>query len=81
MTLLAAHRGGGALWSEKSLTAFRVAIALGVDLVEIDVRPSADGQVVVIDDGVLDRTTSGHGARCSSPWTVDPSRARAGRCR
>ena len=63
MTLFAAHRGGAALWPENSLTAFRNAIALGMDLVELDVRLSADGQVVVIHDAVLDRTTTnGRGA-------------------
>ena len=59
--LLAAHRGGAALWPENSLTAFRHAIALGVDLVELDVRLSADGEVVVIHDGTLTRTTTGSG--------------------
>ena len=60
-TLIAAHRGGARLWPENSLTAFRNAIALGVDLVELDVRLSADGQVVVIHDATLDRTTTGSG--------------------
>lgn len=58
---LAAHRGGAALWPENSLTAFRRSIELGVDLVELDVRLSADGQVVVIHDGTLARTTTGSG--------------------
>lgn len=61
-TRLAAHRGGGALWPENSLRAFREALALGVDLLELDVHLSADGVPVVIHDASLDRTTEGTGA-------------------
>jgi glycerophosphoryl diester phosphodiesterase len=39
-TLLAAHRGGAALWPENSLLAFRNAIALGADFIEFDVHLS-----------------------------------------
>jgi glycerophosphoryl diester phosphodiesterase len=60
--MVAAHRGGAALWPENSLTAFRNALALGVDLVETDVHLSADGTVVVLHDPVVDRTTTGSGA-------------------
>lgn len=59
--LLAAHRGGAAIWPENSLTAFRGAIALGVDALEFDVHLTADGEPVVIHDATLDRTTTGHG--------------------
>jgi glycerophosphoryl diester phosphodiesterase len=59
--LVAAHRGGAALWPENSLTAFRGAIALGVDALEFDVHLTADGEPVVIHDATLDRTTTGHG--------------------
>lgn len=61
-TLLAAHRGGALLWPENSLLAFRNAIALGVDFLELDVHLSKDGEVVVIHDPTLDRTTTGTGA-------------------
>src|SRR5512132_4150501 len=60
-TLLAAHRGGAALWPENSLLAFRNAIALGADFIEFDVHPSRDGELVVVHDPTLDRTTSGAG--------------------
>ena len=60
-TLLAAHRGGALLWPENSLLAFRNAAALGVDFIEFDVHLSKDGEVVVIHDPTLDRTTSGSG--------------------
>ena len=60
--LVAAHRGGAALWPENSLHAFRNALALGADLVETDVHLSADGEVMVLHDPTLERTTSGRGA-------------------
>jgi glycerophosphoryl diester phosphodiesterase len=59
--LVAAHRGGAALWPENSLRAFRGALALGVDAVELDVHPTADGAMVVLHDPALDRTTTGSG--------------------
>ena len=62
MTRLAAHRGGARLWPENSLRAFRESMALGVDLLELDVHLSADGRVVVVHDAMLERTTDGSGA-------------------
>jgi glycerophosphoryl diester phosphodiesterase len=58
---VAAHRGGALLWPENSLTAFRGAVGLGVDLVELDVHLTKDGEVVVVHDPTLDRTTTGQG--------------------
>lgn len=60
--LVAAHRGGAALWPENSLLAFRNALGLGVEYVETDVHLSADGQVVVMHDPTLERTSTGVGA-------------------
>ena len=60
-TLLAAHRGGSLLWPENSLLAFRNAVALGADFIEFDVHFSKDGEVVVIHDPTLERTTTGSG--------------------
>jgi glycerophosphoryl diester phosphodiesterase len=65
---VAAHRGGARLWPENSLTAFRGAIGLGVDLVEMDVHQTRDGEVVVIHDPTLDRTTTDHGAVRDLSW-------------
>jgi glycerophosphoryl diester phosphodiesterase len=59
--LLAAHRGGSLLWPENSLLAFRNALALGADFIEFDVHLSRDGEVMVIHDATLDRTTTGAG--------------------
>jgi glycerophosphoryl diester phosphodiesterase len=59
---VAAHRGGALLWPENSLLAFRSALALGADWLETDVHLTADGQVVVLHDPTLERTTTGRGA-------------------
>ncbi len=59
--LLAAHRGGSLLWPENSLLAFRNALALGADFIEFDVHLSRDGEVMVIHDATLYRTTTGAG--------------------
>jgi glycerophosphoryl diester phosphodiesterase len=59
--LFAAHRGGAALWPENSLLAFGNAVALGADYLELDVHLSRDGEIVVIHDPTLDRTTTGSG--------------------
>jgi glycerophosphoryl diester phosphodiesterase len=60
-TMVAAHRGGAALWPENSLLAFREALALGVDVLELDVHLTADGEVVAIHDPTLDRTSTARG--------------------
>jgi glycerophosphoryl diester phosphodiesterase len=57
-----AHRAGKALAPENTLTAIRNAIALGVDYVELDVRASRDGKLVILHDRTVDRTTNGKGA-------------------
>lgn len=43
------------------MAAFRAAIELGADGIEFDVHLTSDGQLVVIHDAMLDRTTSGSG--------------------
>ncbi len=56
------HRGGRAMAPENTLAAFRNAIKLGADYVEIDVRATKDGHLVIMHDGTVDRTTNGKGA-------------------
>jgi glycerophosphoryl diester phosphodiesterase len=52
-----AHRGGAALAPENTIAAFANGLALGADGVELDVRASRDGRVVVHHDSTLERTT------------------------
>jgi glycerophosphoryl diester phosphodiesterase len=61
-TRIAAHRGGSLLWPENSLLAFENALKLGVAYLECDVHLSRDGEVVVLHDATLDRTSTGRGA-------------------
>jgi glycerophosphoryl diester phosphodiesterase len=60
-TEIASHRGGAFLWPENSLLAFRNALALPAEQLELDVHLSADGQVAVMHDHTLDRTTDATG--------------------
>ena len=56
--LVFAHRGGGALAPENTIAAFDNGLRLGADGLELDVRLSRDGVVVVQHDRTLDRTTA-----------------------
>ena len=60
--LVFAHRGGGALAPENTMAAFANGLALGADGIELDVRLSRDGAVIVHHDATVDRTTTGRGA-------------------
>ncbi|HLD97610.1 MAG TPA: glycerophosphodiester phosphodiesterase family protein [Candidatus Nanoarchaeia archaeon] len=55
------HRGAAALEPENTLRGFRKAIELGLDYVELDIRRCKSGELVVIHDEAVDRTTSGKG--------------------
>jgi len=57
-----AHRGGAALRPENTLAAFQHAAQLGADVLEMDLRVSADGAIVVMHDATVERTTDGAGA-------------------
>jgi len=60
--MLVAHRGGAGLAPENTLPAFVDAVeSWGADMLEMDVHLSADGEVVVIHDPTVDRTTDGSG--------------------
>jgi glycerophosphoryl diester phosphodiesterase len=56
-----AHRGGAALGPENTIAAFDRGLAAGAEGLELDVRLSADGLVVVCHDDTLDRTTDTSG--------------------
>lgn len=58
-----AHRGGIVPeYPENTLMAFKKCIDLGVDYIELDLRISRDGEIVIIHDETLDRTTNGSGS-------------------
>ena len=59
--LILAHRGASAHAPENTLAAFELAIEQGADGIELDVKLSADGHVVVIHDPTVDRTTGTRG--------------------
>ena len=59
--LVIAHRGAARLAPENTLPAFRLAADQGADAVELDARLTSDGEVVVLHDKLLDRTTNGTG--------------------
>lgn len=56
-----AHRGASKDAPENTLRAFGLAIAQGADMIELDIRLSKDGQIIVFHDKVLQRTTNGEG--------------------
>ena len=68
MTDIASHRGGALLWPENSRIAFENTARLPVEQVEFDVHPTRDGNIVVIHDGTLDRTTDGTGPVAARDW-------------
>lgn len=59
--LVMAHQGGKGLWPENTLYAFEQAVAMGVDVLEMDMHSTADGVLVVMHDDTVDGTTDGTG--------------------
>lgn len=65
--LIIGHRGAAGLVAENTLSSFLRAAETGVDAVELDVH-LAEGELIVIHDDTLERTTSGRGAL--SDWSL-----------
>ncbi|BBM03602.1 glycerophosphodiester phosphodiesterase family protein [Microbulbifer sp. GL-2] len=59
--MIASHRGDWRSAPENSIAAIESAISHGADIVEIDIRETADGQLVLMHDSSVDRTTDGTG--------------------
>lgn len=57
MTLVVAHRGASDRAPENTMEAFRLGVEAGADAIELDVHLSADGQLAIVHDPTLDRTT------------------------
>ena len=65
--IIFAHRGDFAHAPENTLPSFEQALQKGADGVELDVKLTSDGQVIVIHDSTVDRTTNGKGRVASLP--------------
>ena len=61
---VAAHRGWKSKYPENTMEAFKAALTLDVDQLETDVRITRDGELVLIHDATVDRTTNGSGKVC-----------------
>jgi glycerophosphoryl diester phosphodiesterase len=59
--LVIAHRGGRSLGPESTLYTYRKAVKLGVDVLEMDVRSTRDGQLIILHDETVARTTNATG--------------------
>lgn len=71
--LVIGHRGAAGHAPENTLVSVEKAIALGVDMVEIDIQPTRDGHLVVFHDKLLDRVTDSTGYL----WDLDHDDLRA----
>lgn len=67
--LVIAHRGASGLAPENTLSAFQKALEIGVDRIEMDLRQTLDGEVVVLHDKTIVRTTNGWGSVRKLPLT------------
>lgn len=67
--LVVAHRGDWRYAPENSIAAIEHSIAVGVDVVELDLQMTKDSVLIVMHDGTLDRTTTGKGK--VKEWTLD----------
>ena len=56
-TMVIAHQGGDGLWPGDTLYAFEKAVELGADVLEMDAHITKDGQIVLMHDEKVDRTT------------------------
>lgn len=66
---IAGHRGAMALEPENTIASFLTAAQMGVDELELDVHLSRDGEIVVMHDETVDRTTNGTGRVDELDWS------------
>lgn len=66
--MVVAHRGDWRNNPENSVRCIEDAIAMGVDVVEIDLKKTKDGVLILMHDQTIDRTTSGHGKPEDYTW-------------
>ena len=65
---IVAHRGGGSLAPENTLAAIDVGARHGHKMIEFDVKLSQDGQIFLLHDDTLERTSNGWGVAGDLPW-------------
>jgi len=65
---IVAHRGGGSLAPENTLAAIDTGARYGHKMIEIDAKLSADGQIFLLHDDTLERTSNGHGVAGEHDW-------------
>ena len=70
--LVAAHRGDWRNAPENSLLAFKYAAAMGVDIVELDLKKTKDGEIIIMHDETIDRVSDGKGK--PSDYTLEEIR-------
>ena len=68
-TLIIAHRGASGIAPQNTLAAFQLAIDIGADYLELDVRKSSDDSLMVIHDATVNATTNGSGFVNSKTYT------------
>jgi len=59
--LVIAHQGGDGIWPGDTMFAFENAVEIGADVLEMDAHIAKDGQIVLMHDEEVDRTTDGTG--------------------
>jgi len=59
--LVIAHQGGDGVWPGDTMFAFENAVEIGADVLEMDAHTTRDGQIVLMHDEEVDRTTDGTG--------------------
>jgi len=69
MVLILAHRGFSGMYPENTILAFEKAFEIGADGIELDVHASKDGQLVIMHDNKVERTTNGKGLIGTMTWS------------
>jgi glycerophosphoryl diester phosphodiesterase len=71
--LVTAHRGDWRNTAENSVQALKNCIAMGADIMELDLKKTKDGQLIIMHDQTIDRTTTGKGE--PSNYTLEEIKA------
>lgn len=69
-----AHRGASALETENSMKAFKTSYERGADVFEIDVDITSDGEIIIMHDNTINRTTNYTGTKTINQMTLDEIR-------